>query len=123
MLARLVPFAVVCVVATARAVLSQAPPRPGLGDDDLKQDAFTSMRAHEQERRRNAAEAFPTDPWSQSDAFHALEAEGAQSFADKRHVSLTAVLAAIDDGMRAARARGDQTMIGSVPPCHPRVIY
>jgi hypothetical protein len=123
LIARFAPFAVLCAVATARAALSPAIAPRGLGDEAVQRAAFDELRKHEPERRRAAATNFPTDPWSQSDSFHDAEAKAAQAFASHHHVSLTAVLAGLDDGMRKARARGDRTMIGSVPPCHPRAIY
>jgi hypothetical protein len=123
LIARFAPFAALCAVATARAAFSPAIPSRGLGDEAVQRAAFDELRSQEPARRRAAATDFPTDPWSQSDAFHDAEAKAAQAFANHHKVSLTAVLAGLDDGMRAARARGDRKTTGSVPPCHPRAIY
>jgi hypothetical protein len=123
MLMRLAPFAVVCTIATLRAALSTATTPRGTGDDASKHKAFTVLEGKEAELHRKADKDFPTDPWSQSDAFAAFEADAARTFADGHHLSLTAVLAAIDEGMRDKRAAGALTLTGSVPPCHPRPIY
>ena len=116
-------FPLVCAVATVRVLLAHPPAAAARADETAKRQAFLEMRTHEPEMRRQAAQDFPTDPWSQDDAFHAYEMDRARTFADKHHTALTDVWAALDAGMRAQRARGDKSMIASVPPCHPRAIY
>lgn len=115
MFARFAAFPLVCAIAVARAVLAPAiPPRARAGDA-LKREAFADLAKNERGMRRKAADDFPTDPWSQNDAFQADEGGRAQSFADGHHVALTDVLAAYDEGLRR-----DKTLTASVPPCHPR---
>jgi hypothetical protein len=123
MIARFALFPFVCAVALGRALLSTPPAPPERASAAVKRKAFAEFRAHEREDRNKAAHDFPTDPWSQDDAFHAYESERARSFADKNHVTKTDIFDALDEGMRAARVRGDRSMIATVPPCHPRAIY
>ena len=123
MLGRSVPFVLVCVLAFGRALTSPVKAPRQLGGEDLRRRAYLNLVNHETESRRKAVEDFPTDPWSQSDAFQALEAGTAQSFADAHHISLSGVLLGLDQGMRTDRARGAGVLTASVPPCHPRVIY
>jgi len=123
MVVRLVFLPLVCSVALGRALFLSGPPPRDRASEAVKREAFAELRGHEREMRRKAAEDYPTDPWSQDDAFHAYEAERARGFADKHKVALTDLFDALDAGMRAQRARGDRTMTASVPPCHPRAIY
>jgi hypothetical protein len=123
MVARLALFPLVCAVALGRALLTPAPPPRDRASDAVKREAFADFRTHERESRRKAAHDFPTDPWSEDDAFHAYESDRARAFADKHHVTKTDVFDALDEGMRAQHARGDKTMLATVPPCHPRAIY
>ncbi len=123
MSARFAVFPLVCAVALGRAVFVAAPSPKPRADKATRFQAFTELRGHEHEMRLKAVQDFPTDPWSQDDAFHAFESDRAKSFADGHRIALTDVLDALDDGMRTQRARGDRTMTSSVPPCHPRVIY
>lgn len=122
-LVRVLPLSFVCAVAVGRGVFSPAIPPKARGDGALATQAFQAFQGNEAELRKKAAHDYPTDPWSEDDAFHAWEGGDAQAFADSHHVSLSVVLDALDEGMRAARARGDRRMTGSVPPCHPRVSY
>ena len=121
--AQALAFPLVCAVATLRVLLAHAPAAAPRADEATKRLAFLEMRTHERDMRRDAAQDFPTDPWSQDDAFHAYEMERARNFAGKHHIALTDVVDALDTGMRAQRARGDKSMIATVPPCHPRAIY
>jgi hypothetical protein len=120
---RLALFPLVCATALGRALLSPAPPPQPRASDAVRREAFSDFRLHERESRRKAAHDFPTDPWSQDDAFHAYESDRAREFASKHHVTKTDVFDALDEGMRAQRTRGDRSMLATVPPCHPRAIY
>jgi len=120
---RFLPLFVVCVIAIGRAATAPEPPSAPPADAALKRDIFAGFRAKEAENREKAANDFPTDPWSSDDAFHAYEDDRAQELTKKYHTSKTDVLAALDDGMREAHARGNRPMIPTVPPCHPRAIY
>jgi hypothetical protein len=123
MIARFVPLPLVCALALTRTLTASGPTPKPPANESLKRQAFQDLRTHERDLRRKAANDFPTDPWSQDDAFHAYEAERARSFADKHEMSLTDVFDALDSGMRSLRVRGDRSMTASVPPCHPRPIY
>lgn len=121
--ARFAPLLLVSVVALGRVLTASGPAPRERATEAVKRQAFADLRTHERELRRKSAQDFPTDPWSQDDAFHAYETERARAFADNHHITLSDVFDGLDVGMRALRARGDRTMTATVPPCHPRAIY
>jgi hypothetical protein len=109
------------LVAIGRVASASAPPSAPAATEAQKRAAFADLAAHEGDMRRRAAKDFPSDLWSQDDAFHAYERARARTFASSHAIRLGDVLAGFDDGMRrsAAHAR----LIATVPPCHPRLIY
>jgi hypothetical protein len=116
-------FVAVCAVALARAITSRATPPPNRADGSTRAIAFTQFVGQEAAYRKEAAKDFPTDPWSQDDFFHAREAKEARAFAKTAGIPITDALDALDEGLRAQRARGDRSSLSTVPPCHPRAIY
>jgi hypothetical protein len=120
---RWVPLGVVCAIALVEALRAAAPPAPPHADAAARAAAAADLRSHEAQYRKEAAKDFPTDPWSQDDAFHQKEGKEARAYAKSHYMSLGEVLDAADADMRARAANGDSTIIATVPPCHPRAIY
>jgi hypothetical protein len=120
---RWVPFALVCAIALVEALRATPPVSPPRADKAARAAAVADARKHEGDYRKEAAKDFPTDPWSQDDAFHQKEAKGARAYAKSHYIALGDVLDAIDEDIRARAAQGDSTIIATVPPCHPRAIY
>ncbi len=116
-------FLAVCAIALARALTSSSPTAKARADASVRAAAFAQFAEQEPGHRKEAAKDFPTDPWSQDDFFHAREAKEARAFAKLYQVPITDPLDALDEGMRAQRARGDRSIVSTVPPCHPRAIY
>jgi hypothetical protein len=110
-------------MALVRAITSKAPPAPKRANEEMRKLAFTESVGKEVGDRNAAAKKFPTDPWSQDDYFHAAEAQEARAFAKLNAIPVTDALDALDEGLRAQRARGDRSSASTVPPCHPRAIY
>ena len=121
--ARWSPFAVVCAMALVRAITSKAPPAPKRANEEMRKLAFTESVGKEVGDRNAAAKKFPTDPWSQDDAFHQKEAKGARAYAKSHYLAFGEILDAIDEDIRVRARQGDSTIIATVPPCHPRAIY
>jgi len=93
-------------------------------DEATRRAIFVSMAAEERKMRRDAANDFPADPWSQDDAFHNLEYKRAKSMAGERGISIADVLRAEDEGMRGHWPRPANAWLNpSVPPCRPRPIH
>src|SRR2546423_811160 len=113
-------FATTCVVAIGLCLIATAPADASPADAAARRDAFAEIAAQEREMRAQSAEAFPTDPWSQDDAFHAMERQRAIAFAHRRGVRVGDVLDAVDEGLRGQALRG---LVATVPPCRPRAIY
>ncbi|MGH7281637.1 MAG: hypothetical protein ACRELY_08960 [Polyangiaceae bacterium] len=116
-------FVVLCAIiratTSASAIAQQRP-----ATDDEKRKAFWDMAANERDMRRDAVHDFPTDAWSQDDAFHNSEFKKAREWGDKHGVRLMDVLIAMDEGMHAGWPRPRNTFLSpTVPPCRPRPIY
>ena len=122
-------FAAACTFAAARAVVAAPPPVPPPASEAVQRAAFIDIAEHEREMRQDAAKSFPTDPWSQDDAFHDLERKRAITFARGHSVRTGDVLDAIDRGMREGWAQTEEAgrtsapLVATVPPCRPRAIY
>jgi hypothetical protein len=122
-------FAAACTFAAARAVVAAPPPVPPPANEAVQRAAFIDIAEHEREMRQDAAKSFPTDPWSQDDAFHDLERKRAITFARGHSVRTGDVLDAIDRGMREGWAQTEEAgrtsapLVATVPPCRPRAIY
>jgi hypothetical protein len=117
------PFAAICALAFAAALFTTPAPSAPHAAPEAMAKAAANMGAHEADFRKTSAKEFPTDPWSQDDAFHEKEAREARSYAGSHSLSLGEVLDATDADLRARAARGDSTFVATVPPCHPRAIY
>ncbi len=115
-------FVVLC--ATGRAASSSAVEQQKVASDQERKQAFWDIANGERQMRRDAVHDFPTDAWSQDDAFHNSEFKKARDIANDKNVRLMDVLAAIDDGMHALwpRPRG-AFMNPTGPPCRPRPIH
>jgi hypothetical protein len=116
-------FLVVCAIALGRALSASARALPPPADEAAMHAAAVDMISHERELRVQAAKDFPTDPWSQDDAFHSSESKKAHEYAAAHRLPLTDVLDSLDHEIRARAAHGDRTITATVPPCHPRAIY
>jgi hypothetical protein len=117
------PVAVVCAIAVARSTTVRAPPRLPAATEADKRAAFWNIASREPQLRRDSVKDFPTDHWSQDDAFHSRELGAADDFARSHRVPRGDVLQAIDDGMRERWSGAANAMIATVPPCQPRAIY
>ena len=115
-------FVVLCAVIRASTSASIAQQKPAT--DDEKKKAFWDMATSEHDMRKDAIHDFPTDAWSQDDAFHNSEFKKAREWGDKHNVRLMDVLVAMDEGMHAGWPRPRNTFLSpTVPPCRPRPIY
>ena len=119
---RWVPFALILVVVAVRASTGGIPRESYRASPEMREEAFRIIAGAEPGMRRSAERSFPFDPWSQDDAYHAMEWRRAMQYADQRGLSLGEVLKAIDDGMREGWAKQPSMMRNTVPPCHPRPI-
>lgn len=70
--------------------------------------------------RRQAEQDFPSDLWSQRDAFHGHEAQSVRDLAAGSHVPYEEVIRAIDDDVH--RTRATERSARAVP-CKPRPFY
>ena len=115
-------FVVLCAVIRASTATPIEQKKPAT--DAQKHQAFSDMAQGERDMRRDAVHDFPTDPWSQDDAFHNSEFKRARDWGKDHGVRLMDVLVAMDEGMHAAWPRPRGTfLMPSVPPCRPRPIY
>ncbi len=112
----LVPISAVTVRATTGA--KDAPPRSA--DEAERKSMFSMIASNEPTYRREVVKDFPTDPWSQDDAFHEREFQRIRSVTSGRGVRLVDGLLGLDDGLRASRPGRYRA---TVPPCRPRTIY
>ena len=115
-------FVVLCALIRASTSATIEQNRPATADE--KKKAFWDMAQSEHDMRKDAIHDFPTDAWSQDDAFHNSEFKKARDWGNDHGVRLMDVLIAMDEGMHAGwpRPRG-AFMSPTVPPCRPRQIY
>jgi hypothetical protein len=121
----------VCGAAVVVALTAPRPPYARVLADDERHAVFGQLAIDEPVKRKEAEHDWPTDPWSQDDAFHNLEFRRIQELANHRDTGPSEVFRALDDGMRerwpsptdvnagAMRPGGMRT---TVPPCRPRPI-
>lgn len=87
-----------------------------------------SVAGDEPAWRRQAEQDFPSDLWSQRDAFHGQEAQSVRDLAGPAHVPFEEVIRAVDDDIHRASARpgADTTAVdrsARAVPCKPRPFY
>jgi hypothetical protein len=116
-------FLAACALALGVALFAKAPAPARAATPNQRRAAAAELIANEHALRMEAAKDYPTDPWSQDDSFHSKERNKAREYAGGHAMPLTDVLGGLDDELRARAARGDHSISGSVPPCHPRAIY
>jgi hypothetical protein len=81
-----------------------------------------SVASKEDEWRGKAADDFPSDHWSQRDAFHGHEAAAVRDIATSNGVPYEDVLRAIDEDVHHDRRPGRNRCAAAVP-VHPRPIF
>lgn len=118
------PFLAVVGVVLARGATASGgegatPARP---TEPAQRRIAREMLAAEAEDRLRAVRSFPGDPWSQGDAFHAMEMRRAHRLARRHGVSVGHVLAAVDRALREAWYP-ELNPSTDVAPCKPRPFY
>ena len=82
-----------------------------------------SVSGNEPTWRRKTEQDFPSDLWSQRDAFHNHEAQSIRDLAGAAHVPYEEVIRAIDDDVRkSGTVPGLERAAGAIP-CKPRPFY
>ena len=110
----------VCVSVVVGRVARATPP-PAKRSATPAERELIALELISPERRWRAASKrrFAGDHWSQDDDFHRAEQYRARGSSDRLNVSLTDVLRAIDEGLRAHPAGRRVT----ASPCKPRPFY
>lgn len=117
--------AALCVaLVVVRAATAPAPPPPKHASQLDRAGFAASVASQEDEWRAKAAVDFPSDKWSQRDAFHGHEAAAVRDLAGIAGVPYEDVLRAIDDDIHhpmAGKRRPDRSV--SAVPVKPRPIF
>ncbi|CAN5924539.1 hypothetical protein BH11MYX4_BH11MYX4_64190 [soil metagenome] len=117
-------FAVGCTALVAVRVSSA--PREETGGAATPEQRFSfsaNVSGNEPTWRRKTEQDFPSDLWSQRDAFHNHEAQTIRDLAGASHVPYEEVIRAIDDDVRrSGKVPGLERAAGAVP-CKPRPFY
>ena len=121
--------AVACLfVVLAR--LPSAPDRAGRAAATAEQRAMfaATVAGDESSWLRQAEENFPSDLWSQRDAFHGHEAQSVRDLAGGANVPYEEVIRAIDDDVHRTSPRSHGEPAGPersarAIPCKPRPFY
>lgn len=79
-----------------------------------------NVMSQEDEWRLKVADDFPSDNWSQRDAFHGHEAAAVRDLAAGSNVTYEDVFRAIDDDIHRNRTRDRNA---NAVPCKPRPIF
>ena len=106
-------------VAVGRASLVSPPAPSRSATPAERQRIAQDLLEAERQWRAAAKRRFPGDLWSQDDDFHRVEQYRARRIAGRLKISLTDVLRAIDEGLRA-RPQGRRV---TASPCKPRPFY
>jgi hypothetical protein len=115
-------IAACAVAAVVRTSTSKPFHEPRPITPQLARLAWSELTNKEPSERREAAHRFPGDAWSADDDYHEHEQSAARGFAGNHDVSLTAVLDALDQGMRE-KWPTLAPIDPKVPPCRPRLTY
>jgi hypothetical protein len=116
--------AALVLVAVTRAITAPGAAPPERDDRSLRTAVFRQMTADETALRRDAARAFPGDPWSADDDFHNHQQRRARALAARLQLSIGTVLRAVDEGLHERwPAANPDPLTAAVPPCHPRPEY
>lgn len=116
-------FAGACAVGTAVAATAPRPPVAGPLPESERHAVFAQLAGEEPRLRKQAEHDWPTDPWSQDDAFHNLELGRVQAVAGFRRTAPSEIFRALDDGMRQGWPLPPGAALRTtVPPCRPRPI-
>jgi len=131
LLAQIAGF-VVAVSAAAlvvvRAATAPAPPPPKHVTPEDRAGFAATLASHEDDWRGAAARDFPSDNWSQRDAFHGHEATAVKDLAGIAGVPYEEVLRAIDDDLHQAapsdrrNVRRPNRSVNAVP-VKPRPVF
>ena len=117
-------FAAVCGAAIAIAATAPRPPYARALDDAERRSVYAQLAIDEARLRKQAEHDWPTDAWSQDDAFHNLEYKRAKQIAGPRNMSVQDVLLSMDEGMREHWPKPTNIhQKPTVPPCRPRPIH
>jgi hypothetical protein len=117
-------IAVGCGVFVASRVASAPREETGNPATPAQRLSFAaSVAGNEPTWRRKTEEDFPSDLWSQRDAFHNHEAQSIRDFAGSAHVPYEEVIRAIDEDVRkSGTVPGLERAAGAIP-CKPRPFY
>ena len=120
--------AVACTaLVVTRAATAPAPPPPKHVSEKDRAGFAASIASQEDDWRGKSARDFPSDNWSQRDAFHGHEAAAVRDLAGIAGVPYEEVFRAIDDDLHgvkspAERARRPNRSVNAVP-VKPRPIF
>lgn len=110
-----------CAGFVASRVSSATAPDAGSAASPQQQAIFAAtVGSGELGWRRTAEQAFPSDLWSQRDAFHSHEAQSIRELAGGYHVPFEEVIRAIDADVHRSR---DVERSARAIPCKPRPFY
>ncbi len=117
-------FAAACALFVAKSVASAPREETGGVATPAQRVSFSqSVASNEPTWRRKTEEDFPSDLWSQRDAFHNHEAQEIRDLAGAAHVPYEEVIRAIDDDVRrSGQVPGLERAAGAIP-CKPRPFY
>ena len=116
-----VVVALACVGLVASGVSSAPRKEPGPAATPEQRAMFAAnVAGNEQTWRRQAEQDFPSDHWSQRDAFHGHEAQSVRDLAGSAHVPFEEVIRAIDEDVH--RTRNIERSARAIP-CKPRPFY
>jgi hypothetical protein len=92
--------------------------------DEDAHDLYREVTRREPQDRKAATLRFQGSPWSQQDEFHASEQRTIRRVAFEHHVGISAVVSALDRGMREGWPTEPGVVVSEkVIPCRPRLAY
>lgn len=122
-------LALACALVVASRVSSAPRQEAGAAASAEQRAMFAANVASEEPTwLRQAEQDFPSDLWSQRDAFHGHEAQSVRDLAGRANVPYEEVIRAIDEDVRRTSSRphadgaAAERSAGAIP-CKPRPFY
>ena len=114
-------FAAIVAVVVRGAVAAPAPPALRTPSPEERARLAAQIAAQEAEWRAGAIADFPTDAWSQRDAFHNHEMQAVHDLATRAGIAPEEIFRAIDEDLHHPR-QGESRSAEAVP-LKPRPIF
>lgn len=115
------PATLVVLAVTITAIIQPTPLSPPPPEAPRRRPLFDELTRDEPQERERAKDDWAHHPWSQQDAFGALELDRVSRFSQRQNVTKQALFLLIDDGLRSHWPGPDgKPLVTTTVPLKPR---